>query len=100
MLGNELVRNLVGTWMVPDRYLVVDRYLVGTSTVPYVRTVPVRYGTLPSCRGLTVFMGGLLSTVRYRYRTALTVTQCIATHHIIGLFRTFPPSFILAFPFA
>jgi len=78
MLGNELVRDLVGTWLVPDRYLVVDRHLVGTCTrtarcltgslvlyhtirygtvryrytvryriVPYVRTVPVRYGTVP-----------------------------------------------------
>ena len=98
MLGNELVRDLVGTWLVPDRYLVVERYLVGTctrtarcligtvphhtvryrtgtvpygtcikcGTVPYVRTIPIRYGTLPSYRGLTVFMGGLaISTVPY-----------------------------------
>jgi len=68
MLGNELVRDVVGTWLVHDRYLVVGRYLVGTCTrtVPlywYV-TVPVQYGTgtvpyltlryqynLQSCRG-------------------------------------------------
>ena len=81
MLGNELVRNLVGTWMVPDRYLVVDRYLVGTSTVPYVRTVPVRYGTLPSCRGLTVFMGGLAKyrTVPVPYVTYSNTMYCNAT---------------------
>ncbi len=78
MLGNELVRNLVGTWMVPDRYLVVDRYLVGTCTIPYVRTVryrKVRYGTvrylaeLPRFNGI---YGGSCSPAKYRtvrYRT-------------------------------
>ncbi len=57
MLGNELVRNLVVTWLVPDTYLAVDRYLVGTCTVPYVRAVPVRYSTVRYLADLPRFNG-------------------------------------------
>ena len=53
MLRNELVRDLVGTWLVPDKYLVVGMYRVGTCT----RAMPSWYGIVP------------YGTVRYRYLT-------------------------------
>jgi len=68
MLENELVQDLAGTWLVPARYLLVVRYMVGTctrtvpeywyGTVPYGTAEPVPYGTvlyrytlMPRCRG-------------------------------------------------
>ena len=58
MLGNDLVRDLLGTWLVPDRYLVAGRYLPSRYLYPYgavlvwYRTVrTVRYLTGILCRG-------------------------------------------------
>jgi hypothetical protein len=59
MFGNEPVRFLVGTWLVPGRYMVVGRFMLGTFTltvqVPYwYRTVPYETAYLAE---LTSFLG-------------------------------------------
>ena len=66
------MRDLVGTWLAPDRYLLVLRYLVGTFMVEYpvpyrTRTVILLVAYVPC--GLTVFVRGpvyIYRTVQYR----------------------------------
>ena len=65
---------MVGTWLAPDRYLLVLRYLVGTFMVGY----PVVY---------------IYGTVRYRYGTGtvLNASYYSFVSHLSSLFYVYIP---------